>query len=118
VHQGCLRTPAAVAAEVAVSADDPSYSLHQIPPLTNPTNEEELMADLSPAAQAVLDATDYPEDWATRIRVAAALRAAADQVVPATTWPEVCKDHRDHYTRKQVLIRDKILAIAAELRAK
>ena len=39
------------------------------------------MTDLSPAAQAVLDATDYPEDWATRIRVAAALRAAADQVV-------------------------------------
>ena len=35
---------------------------------------------LSPAAQAVLDATDYPEDWATRIRVAAALRAAADQL--------------------------------------
>ena len=31
---------------------------------------------LSPAAQAVLNATDYPEDWATRIRVAAALRAA------------------------------------------
>ena len=38
------------------------------------------MTELSPAAQAVLDATDYPEDWATRIRVAAALRAAADQV--------------------------------------
>ena len=37
------------------------------------------MTDHSPAAaaQAVLDATDYPEDWATRIRVAAALRAAA-----------------------------------------
>jgi hypothetical protein len=35
------------------------------------------MTDLSPAAQAVLDATDYPEDWATRVRVAAALRAAA-----------------------------------------
>jgi hypothetical protein len=36
--------------------------------------------ELSPAAQAVLDATDYPEDWATRIRVAAALRAASDQL--------------------------------------
>lgn len=40
------------------------------------------MAELSTAAQAVLDATDYPEDWATRIRVACALRAAADHVVP------------------------------------
>ena len=27
-----------------------------------------------------MDATDYPEDWATRVRVAAALRAAADHV--------------------------------------
>jgi hypothetical protein len=38
------------------------------------------MTDLSPAAQAVLDATDYPEDWATRIRVAAALRALDSQL--------------------------------------
>jgi hypothetical protein len=37
------------------------------------------VAELSPAALAVLDATDYPEDWATRIRVAAALRAAVAQ---------------------------------------
>jgi hypothetical protein len=43
------------------------------------------MTDLSPAAQAVLDATDYPEDWATRIRVAAALRAAADSLNHATS---------------------------------
>jgi hypothetical protein len=40
---------------------------------------------LSPAAQAVLDATDYPEDWATRIRVSAALRAAAG-CVPKENW--------------------------------
>ena len=45
------------------------------------------MPELSPAAQAVLDATDYPEDWATRIRVAAALRALADQVVPEDYEP-------------------------------
>ena len=38
------------------------------------------MTNLSPAAQAVLDATDYPEDWATRIRVAAALRALAVRI--------------------------------------
>ena len=54
------------------------------------------MTDLSPAAQAVLDATDYPEDWATRVRVAAALRAAAPQM-------EFVQDHL------------KLLAIAAEL---
>ena len=34
------------------------------------------MTSLSRAAQAVMDATDYPEDLATRIRVGAALRAA------------------------------------------
>ena len=38
------------------------------------------MKSLSPSAQAVLDATDYPEDWATRIRVAAALRALDSQL--------------------------------------
>ena len=43
------------------------------------------MADLSPAAQAVMDAcTDAPIqiNWATKLAAAAALRAAADQVVP------------------------------------
>ena len=62
---------------------------------------------LSPATQAVLDATDYPEDWATRIRVAAALRAAADQLTP--------------YSVEDMLgaafCRNKILAIAHELEA-
>jgi hypothetical protein len=45
------------------------------------------MTSLSRAAQAVMDATDYPEDLATRIRVGAALRAAADQVVPMEKEP-------------------------------
>jgi len=66
------------------------------------------MAELSPAAQAVLDATDYPEDWATRVRVAAALRAAADHI---------------RYTDQLGLTgygghaqaQDQILSIAAEL---
>jgi hypothetical protein len=73
------------------------------------------VTELSPAAQSVLDATDYPEDWATRIRVAAALRAATDQVVP---------EHREHYPntlderyRKVSVfdIRNRFLAIAAQL---
>ena len=40
------------------------------------------MADLSPAAQAVLDAAVCHPVFATHRRIAAALRAAADQVVP------------------------------------
>ena len=79
---------------------------------------------LSPAAQAVLDATDYPEDWATRIRVAAALRAAADQVVPDGPKPSGNSDFHlmnwtkaldQYYQRQQT--RDELLAIAAELEA-
>ena len=69
---------------------------------------------LSPAAKAVLDATDYPEDWATRIRVAAALRAAADQVVPEE--PLYGGDQRWMYERDtRQASRKKLLAIAAEL---
>jgi propanediol dehydratase small subunit len=55
----------------------------------------------------VLAATDYPEDWATRIRVAAALCAVADQVVP---------DIRAFISPGTAAgIRDDILAIATEL---
>jgi hypothetical protein len=58
------------------------------------------MTDLSPAAQAVLAATDYPEDWATRIRVAAALRKAAGYLFPNDTAQQCY---------------DRLLAIATEL---
>lgn len=78
------------------------------------------MADLTPAAQAVLDA------YANRVKsdlhgrfvepaIAAALRAAADQVVP---------DEPDYmryaipdagWWDKHDLIRDQLLAIATEL---
>jgi hypothetical protein len=67
------------------------------------------MTSLSRAAQAVIDATDYPEDLATRIRVAAALQAAADQVVP----PDPCGD--DCCITQCEQIRAELLAIAAEL---
>lgn len=66
------------------------------------------MTDLSPAAQAVLDAafdpwqsTDTPASIA-----AAALRAAADQVVPADV---------DYF--KSLNVRRNLLAIADELEA-
>ena len=57
------------------------------------------MADLSPEAQAVLDAAVCHPVFATHRRIAAALRAAADQVVP----PEALE------------IRGNLLAIADEL---
>jgi hypothetical protein len=60
---------------------------------------------LSPAAQAVLDATDYPEDWATRIRVSAALRAIVENCVP--------DDSEGHW-----VYIPHVLAIANELEGK
>jgi hypothetical protein len=65
------------------------------------------MTELSPAAQTVLNAYEksndcYREEWG---QLAAALRAAADQVVPA---PCFASDDA---------IRDAILAIATELEA-
>ena len=68
---------------------------------------------LSPAAQAVLDAYwNYPWDPARqhedRGSIAAALRAAADQVVPP------CSTRSDRGTQR-MMIRHELLAIAAEL---
>ncbi len=62
------------------------------------------MTDPSPAAQAVLDA--FWKQPGDRSAIAAALRAAADQVVPALTNAEGAR------------IYNSIEAIAAELEAK
>jgi len=72
------------------------------------------VVDLSPAAQAVLDAMSewFVVDDQERQALAAALRAAADQVVP----PDPCGD--DCCIDLCVGIRAELLAIAAELRAK
>ena len=66
------------------------------------------MTDLSPAAQQVFwefnrAASGKPDDWHYLPSIAAALRAAADQVVPANG------------SRKNNEIRAEFLAIAAEL---
>ena len=70
---------------------------------------------LSPSAQAVMDAcTDAPIqiNWATKLAAAAALRAAADQVVPSDAMeprnylPMAIECQR---------IRTELLAIADEL---
>ena len=81
------------------------------------------MADLSPAAQAVLDAffKDADEDATLRLfqgHLADAIRAAADQVVP-----EENVDDADYHSlcakwaaEGKQEVRDEILALAAELR--
>ncbi len=74
------------------------------------------MADLSPSAQAVLDAYNAgfirPVAVHHKPRIAAALRAAADQV--ASPIPDDCT--ADVFNR-QLKIRADLLAIAAELEA-
>lgn len=80
------------------------------------------MTDLSPAAQVVLDAAygeiDYVPQRHVRWAAAAALRAAAEQVVPyeaTAPWDELkCDYDGDHWEMRQY-VRDKFLAIAAEL---
>ncbi len=79
---------------------------------------------LSPAAQAVKDAvialyTDQQQirDWGWRLdapTVAAALRAAADQVVPLS-YEDLWTDGRMLQYEKRDPVREKLLAIAAEL---
>ena len=75
------------------------------------------MTDLTPAAQAVLDAAFAVEDeWDTIPMLAAALRAAADQVLPEE--PLHGGDQRWMYERDiRQESRKKLLAIAAELEA-
>jgi hypothetical protein len=81
------------------------------------------MTDLSPAAQAVLNAADsvFDEAGTTSQGIAAALRAAADQVVPvAEVAPqEDLESGREAMAwglRQQTqLTRHQLLAIAAEL---
>ena len=73
------------------------------------------MTDLSPAAQAVLNAAEAVSEYGKatplmKARLAAALRAAADQVVPVPKLPyDSCCDVSASATRAD------LLAIAAEL---
>jgi hypothetical protein len=77
------------------------------------------MSELSPAAQAVFwefdkAASGEPDDWHYLPAVAAALRAAADQVVPEMTTP-----WNSTLTPKvsAVGVRAQLFAIADELEA-
>jgi hypothetical protein len=73
------------------------------------------MADLSPAAQAVLDA--YIQGLATKRRdaIAAALRAVADQVVPDE--PDYMRDAvpSTDWWDKHDQVRSELLSLANEL---
>ena len=82
------------------------------------------MTNLSPAAQAVLDAWDaklnpdpdgltYLTHDPEREALAAALRAAADRVVPECDWANSDLDHLAW--QEQQLTRAELLYIAAEL---
>ena len=68
------------------------------------------MADLSPAAQAVLDAF-IRAPWDNKLAVAATLRAAADQVVPEDPCGYDC------CITQCEQIRAELLALATELEA-
>ncbi len=79
------------------------------------------MSELSPAAQAVFwafnkAASGEPDDWHYLPAVAAALRAAADQVLPEE--PLYGGDQRWMFERDaRQACRKKLLAIADELEA-
>jgi hypothetical protein len=78
------------------------------------------MTKLSPAAEAVWEAFNEEEagvfvDYGEKL--AAALRAAADQVVPFSLETEFYNRNPSLTLQKAVEIRAELLAIAAELEA-
>ena len=80
------------------------------------------MAELSPQAQAVLDALcmeelSGPQQLMARAHAAAALRAAADQLpLQPLTW-DPADPFEQEFRQGQELSRAELLAIAAELEA-
>jgi hypothetical protein len=80
------------------------------------------MTDLSPAAQAVLDAflktpgEEPMPGWDYGRDIAAALRAAVDQVVPSPgRYP--MNDYMEGFRDAKQSVHHQLLAIAAELEA-
>lgn len=74
---------------------------------------------LSPAAQSVLDAF-FAGDWQDEplhSNLAAALRAAADQVVPRTPPPKFAPHYEEGIWDGKDDARSQLLAIASELEA-
>jgi hypothetical protein len=78
------------------------------------------MTQLSPQAQAVLDAVceNTEPDCDTQHLIAAALRAAADLVVPTEMdLPPIAPDLGHFRQHERRLTRQRLLAIAEELEA-
>jgi hypothetical protein len=77
------------------------------------------MSELSPAAQAVWNAAyNTPKDCPYEHDLAAALRAAADQVVPTEMdLPPIAPDLGHFRQHERRLTRQRLLAIADELEA-
>ena len=79
------------------------------------------MTELSPAAKAILEAYDnspWEYDTGDLTAIAAALRAAADQVVPKE-WPTI-EDYNEYeqgFAAAHIKHRNELLAIAKELEA-
>ena len=75
------------------------------------------MTNLSPAAQAVLDAywDDAPLESGARCGLAAAFRAVADQLVPQVYLPERFYSGEDFEEYARQMTRQHLLAIADEL---
>ena len=73
------------------------------------------MTDLSPAAQAVLDAFRAVPDLRDCPSIAAALRAAADRVVPLRRKPLYADSWEESAWTAEQDTRADLLAIAAEL---
>ena len=73
------------------------------------------MTELSPAAQAVLDASTLHPCKDSCLILAAALRAAADQVVPQRRKPMYADSWEESAWTAQQDTRAELLAIAAEL---
>ena len=87
-------------------------------------SEHAIAAPLSPAAQAVHDAFwSHPngkplvQDCPDTDQLVAALRAAADQVVPKCDMPLLADDAADAAWDARDDVRDDLLSIAAELEA-
>jgi hypothetical protein len=81
------------------------------------------MTELSPAAQAVVDALymeelNGPQQLLALSHAAAALRAVADQVVPKE-WPTIedYNEYQQGFAAAHIKHRNQILAITSELKA-
>ena len=80
------------------------------------------MSELSPAAQEVITASNCAGSRIVQLHIAAALRAAADQVAPLQLPPEGAVDAKHptvewHVWNAEQQARFALLAIATELEA-